>query len=149
MLSAMAMWSFVAQAQGKDPELGTWKLNIAKSSFGQDQAPKSELRVYAMTPTGIKLTTQIVTADGETKNSETTFRCDGKPYPVAGIPDYDSLAATTISPLKFKSDLMRSGQVIGHVAIVESLNHKVLTFDSTYTTASGQSVHRVRVYDRQ
>jgi hypothetical protein len=44
---------------------------------------------------------------------------------------------------------MRQGKVIGNFSAVESKDGKTLTATSTFKTASGNTEHDVRVYDRQ
>ncbi len=42
--------------QGADPVIGTWVLDVAKSTFSPGPAPKSESRTYVMEGQEIKVT---------------------------------------------------------------------------------------------
>ena len=48
-------------AQGPDSSIGTWVLNIPKSTFNPGPAPKSESRTYVMVHQETKLTTKGTT----------------------------------------------------------------------------------------
>src|ERR1700724_4245251 len=81
-------------ALAADPVVGTWKLNLAKSTFSPGPAPKSQTRTYAESPQGITLTIKTTAADGKESTATLTFKDDGKPYPVTGNPDFDMVAVT-------------------------------------------------------
>jgi hypothetical protein len=51
-------------ALAADPVIGTWKLNLAKSTFSPGPAPKSQTRTYADSAQGTKLTIKTTAADG-------------------------------------------------------------------------------------
>ena len=149
VLTALALLlPLAAHAQRGDPELGTWKLDVARSKFDGASAPTSGTRTYTQTPHGIQMTEQIVT-DGEARTRGWTLKRDGKPYPETGNPNFDALAVTRISALRFKSDLMRGGQLVGHADTIVSKDHKILTIDVRYKNTAGQPVHTVSVYQRQ
>ena len=131
-----------------DPVLGTWTLNAAKSTYDPGPAPRSSTSTswtFAQTPDGIQLN---VTANGETHTSS-TFKLDGKPYPMRGGSAIDAHALRRASRLEIKSNLMRAGQVVGHATILVAKNLKTMTVENRYTTPAGQSVHNVMVFDRQ
>jgi hypothetical protein len=139
------------QAQSdSDPVYGTWKLNLAKSTFDPGPAPQSQTRTYEAAPGGsTKVTVQITSASGQTQMVSATFKGDGTPHPVTGSLNYDMISTTRISPLQSKDVLMRSGKVIGQMIRIESSDYKILTATYTFTTPSGRSEHDVMVYDRQ
>lgn len=130
------------------PLLGTWALNVAKSKYDPGPAPRSSAGstwTFAQTPEGIQLN---VTANGKTYTSS-TFRLDGKPYPMRGGAAIDAHALKQVSRLETKSDLMRGGQIVGHATILVSRDLRSMTVENAYTTPAGQSVHNVMVFDRQ
>ena len=47
-----------------DAVVGTWKLNLAKSTFGGGPALKSQIRTYSRSARGITLKMETVSADG-------------------------------------------------------------------------------------
>src|SRR5438876_8402037 len=66
----------------EDAQLGTWKLNEAKSKLGAG-SPHNNTVVYEAAGDSIKVTIDG-TADGKPTHSEWTGKVDGKDYPVTG-----------------------------------------------------------------
>src|SRR3974390_2060678 len=85
---------FAGAAFAADPAVGTWNLNLAKSTFSPGPAPKSQTRTYAESAQGTTVTTKTTAADGKESTTTLTFKDDGKPYPVAGSPDADMVSVT-------------------------------------------------------
>src|SRR6476469_171 len=74
----------VAFAQA-NPRLGTWKLDLAKSTYQQGKAPSSETRTYLATDDGgIQMTAATVLASGTKQPSGYRAKYDGKDYPYSG-----------------------------------------------------------------
>jgi hypothetical protein len=70
-----------------DPQMGTWKLNEAKSKFAPGRG-KNTMVVYKDAMGGkVKITTDGVDANGEPTHSEWTGKFDGREYPVTGDPN--------------------------------------------------------------
>jgi len=132
-----------------DPGVGTWVLNVAKSSFKPGPAPQSETRTYEATPDGIRLTVQQVGGNGTAITETSTYKLDGKPYALTGNPNIDALEITRVDARETRSNEMRNGKVIGHLTRIVSKDGKSLTITVTIRTVSGQTEHAVRVYDRQ
>ena len=53
---------------------GTWKLNVARSKYSPDPPPKAVTLKWEAVPGGLKLTTDSVSAEGETTHTETLGR---------------------------------------------------------------------------
>jgi hypothetical protein len=60
----VALFGIRSSAQGADPIVGTWVLNVAKSKFSPGPAPKSESRPYVVAGKEIKATSTGVDAEG-------------------------------------------------------------------------------------
>jgi hypothetical protein len=150
-LSTVALAASVtALAQDStDAGIGTWTLNVAKSKFEPGPALKSETRSYEMTPDGLRMTSHVEMADGQSHVESTTYKFDGKSYPVSNNPNIDAVKVSRVSSREVRATQMRDGKVIGHLTRVVSKDGKMLTMTSDATTASGQKQHEVRVYDRQ
>src|ERR1700730_1594174 len=63
-----------------DPNMGSWKLNEAKSKFGAG-APKNTSVVYEAAGDSVKVTVEGVSSDGKSTHTEWTGKFDGKDYP--------------------------------------------------------------------
>ena len=74
-----------------DPQMGTWKLNEAKSNIPAG-APKNTTVVYEMAGDKVKVTVDGVDATGKPSHNEWTGAFDGKDYPLQGDPSADTRA---------------------------------------------------------
>ena len=138
-----------AQAQGNS-SLGTWKLNLAKSSFDPGPPPKSHTRVYeAWEKDGIKATFTIVGADGKTTLNSFTAHYDGKENKYVGSPEYDTILITRVDATTVDSTQKLSGKTVIQTRSVNSADGKTRTFTSNGTNLKGQKVHNVQVFDKQ
>jgi hypothetical protein len=54
----------IATETAADPVVGTWTLNVAKSTFSAGPALKSQTRIYSQSAQGITLNMKTVGADG-------------------------------------------------------------------------------------
>jgi hypothetical protein len=132
-----------------DSVVGTWKLNLAKSTFSPGPGPKSQTRTYAETAQGLTLSIKTTTADGKETTATLSFKDDGKPYPVSGNPDYDMVAVTRVDALTVHSTQTKAGAAVGSGVRTVSKDGKTLTFAQKGTHAGGGKYNDVLVYDRQ
>ena len=79
-------------AQATDPYVGTWTLDVAKSTFKPGPAPKSTTVVIEAAGKGLKIAVDSVPADGTPAKWSFTTQRDGKDTPVTGNPMYDTNA---------------------------------------------------------
>src|SRR5260370_5926966 len=96
-----------------DPAIGTWKLNLAKSTFSPGPAPKSQTRTYTESAQGTALTVKTTAADGKESTTMLTFKDDGKPYPVSGNPDFDMVSVTRVNASTVHSTQTKAGAFVG------------------------------------
>src|SRR5215472_18149704 len=71
-----------------DPQMGTWKLNEAKSKIGAG-APKLTTIIYEPAGDSVKVTVDGVDGDGKPLHSEWTGNFDRKDYAVTGDANSD------------------------------------------------------------
>jgi hypothetical protein len=146
----LPMTSLLAADMAVDPAVGTWTLDLAKSKLDPNDTPlKSSVRTYTATADGLKVSIHSVDADGSARDSSSTFTYDGKSHPVSGITEYDTIAVTRVGTNESKTELIRSGKVIGHLARVVSKDGKTMTVTVDETNAKGAKIHEVTVYERQ
>jgi hypothetical protein len=148
--SALAL-SATAIAQDTDPAVGTWKLNVAKSTYDPASAkPKGETRTYEATPDGkVRLSIEATAANGQSRKQGSTYLRDGKPYPFENNPNMDSMVVVRVNPRETTTTELKDGKVIGYQTSAISADGTTMTMKRTFTTASGQPQHDVRVYERQ
>ena len=136
-------------AQPADPVVGTWKLNVEKSSYNPGPARKSETRTYEGTLSSNTVSWTGVNAAGQSVSNHNTVHFDGKDYPTTGSQDYDTIAAKHVDAFTVESQLKRAEVVVGHSRRVVSKDGKTLTLTVNWTNAMGVAFSEVRVYDRQ
>ena len=143
---------FVAPAFAQDAHIGTWKEDIAKSTFSPaptGPAPMSVTRIYEAYGIGLKATLTTVRADGKSRTSSWSAHFDGKDYPFVGSPAVDTIALKRIDASTFTSELKKAGKVIQQVRNAVSLDGKTLTATQKGNNAQGQPYSDVLVFEKQ
>jgi len=136
-------------ASAADAVIGTWKLNVAKSTFSPGPAPKSQIRTYAESAQGIVLTLKTVAADGKESTASLTFKDDGKPYAMTGNPEIDTVSLKRVDALTVNGTQMKGGVNVGTSVRTVSKDGKTLTFAQKGTHVGGVKFDDALVYDRQ
>lgn len=132
-----------------DAVVGTWKLNLAKSTFSPGPAPKSQTRNYVESAQGMTVTVKTTAADGKESSTTLTYKEDGKPYPESGSPDLDMVSLTRVDALTVHSTQTKAGATVGTADRTVSKDGKTLTFAQKGTHANGAKYENVSVYDKQ
>ena len=145
---AVAVLGLATAAQAPDPLVGTWKLDLAKSTYKSGPTPKSATVVIEAAGKGIKVAVDAVTADGPMKWGYTSAR-DGKDSPVTGHPYYEAAAVTQTSPNEGTIVYKKGGKSVVTVKTSVSKDGKTLTATTTGTDAKGQALNSEAVYTKQ
>jgi hypothetical protein len=137
----------IALCLAADPNMGTWKLNEAKSKLSS--GAKNTMVVYAPAGDSVKITVDGVSADGKPTHNEWTGKYDGKDYPVTGDPTSDARAYRRVDERTLDFDVKKGGKtfVTGRVAV--AADGKSRTVSTTGKDASGKETKTVAVYDKQ
>jgi hypothetical protein len=139
----------VALAQSSNSEVGTWKLNVAKSKFSPVVLKSGTVKIEAV-GAGIRNTVDTVSADGTVRHYEFSVNYDGKDNPVVGnSPNGDMVARTRVNATTTKQVNKKSGKITVTQTAVVSGDGKTLTISGTGTNALGQTVNNVLVFDKQ
>jgi hypothetical protein len=138
-----------AFAAGADPVIGTWTLNLEKSKFHDNRAPKSMTRIYSAGANGTDMKATGVAADGSAISQTATFTYDGKDCAITGSPGFDTVTLKKVNGSTVKGDLKKGGTVVGHATRTISEGGKVLTLSTAMKTDKGGTTHDVAVYDRK
>jgi hypothetical protein len=150
-LAALLAVSSMARAQSPDPWIGTWKVNLAKSTYKPGPKPTVAGTVM-MEPTagGFKTTIDATNLQGQLTHTETVGKFDDKDNPVTGAPTPNTTAA-------YKRINGRTFEVMGKVdgkptvttRVVISADGKSLTATQTGKNDRGENVNNVIVADKQ
>jgi hypothetical protein len=137
-------------AQAADPQVGTWKLNLAKSTFSPGPAPKSGTTRIEAAGAGTTLTVDQALVNGTMRHWAVTANYDGKDCLVAGNnPDADMIARTRINENTVETVAKKAGKITTTQISVVSADGKTRTVTTKGVNAAGQTVNNVSVYDRQ
>ena len=85
----------VVMGQAGNPQVGFWKMNIAKSQFSAGTGFKSATSRIEDVGGGVKHTLDTVYADGTSRRYEYSTTYDGKDVPVIGNSPYGNTVALT------------------------------------------------------
>ncbi|HSE39633.1 MAG TPA: hypothetical protein VLH08_02620 [Acidobacteriota bacterium] len=131
-----------------DVNLGTWKLNEAKSKLGAG-APKNITVIYTADGDNVKVTTDGVDPSGKPTHTEWTGKYDGKDYPVTGDTNSDARAYSKVNDNTLHVLDKKGGKTLMEVHIVVAPDGKSRTVTFNGTDASGKKVTSSAVYDKQ
>ena len=149
-LGLVVVLAGTALAQPGSSNLGTWKLNLAKSTYAAGTAPKSATFTNVAAGAGIKTTSDSVTADGTVRHFEYTVVYDGKDNPITGNSlNGDVSAGTRIDANTVTFVYKKNGKVTITSTNVVSGDRKTYTLTSKGTNTLGQTLNSVAVYDKQ
>ena len=139
---------FVSVAFGfqDNPQMGTWKLNEAKSKFAGKA--RNHTVVYEAAGDQIKVTVDGVDESGNAVHNEWTGKFDGKAYPVTGDATSDSRSYRMINKHTLALTGKKGGKVTLTGRIVVSQDGKTRTVTTTGTNAKGKKVTNKAVYDK-
>ncbi len=131
-----------------DPNLGTWKLNEAKSKMAAG-APKNTTVVYEAAGDKVKVTVDGVDGAGKPTHNEWTGSYDGKDYPVTGDPTSDMRSLKKVNDHTLDLTVKKDGKVTVSGKIVVSADGKTRTVSTSGTDSMGMKVKNTSVYDKQ
>ena len=146
-LTISLLFANVSLGFQNNAQVGTWKLNEAKSKFAGKA--RNHTVVYEAVGDQIKVTVDGVDENGEAVHNEWIGKFDGKDYPVTGDANSDMRSYRMIN----KNTLALSGKKDGKVRlsgrVMVSRDGKTRTVTTTTTNAQGTKVKNTAVYDKQ
>jgi hypothetical protein len=131
-----------------DPLVGTWKLNLTKSTFRPGPGPKGQLRIYRRSDDAEQLVSRGVGSDGKPTLVQYTARYDGSDYHMTGSSGGDRIALKRIDALTTESIQKRDGQAAITAVRTISKDGKTLTVVTKGTTSKGEAIDATMVFDR-
>jgi hypothetical protein len=148
-LVLVCLGSVVTQAQAPDPLVGTWKLNVAKS---KSPFKSGTTVIEPAGDGGIKVTVDLVGADGTPYHWTWSAKYDGKDNPVTGTTPYGegtTVAITHVDSHTTRTVAKRAGKVLTTQNMVVSADAKTRTTTTKGTDAKGQPIDTTAVYEKQ
>ena len=146
-LAVVTVVPALAQA---DPQVGVWKLNVAKSKYSPGPVPTSATTTIEAVGKGTKISVDQTLPDGSKRQWSVTADYDGKDAPVVGDnPDADTIARTRVNASTVRTVSKKAGKVTTTQTSAVSADGKTRTVTTKGVNAKGQTVNNVAVYDRQ
>ena len=138
-----------ASAQTTEPVMGTWKLDVAKSTYKPGPPPKSSTLTIEPAGKGLKVAIDAVNADGTPlKWGFTTMRDGKEEAPVTGNPMFDVVTSTRTSENAGTNVYKKGGKVVMTTKLAISSDGKVMTLTTTGTDPKGQATNNVSIYTK-
>ena len=145
----LALWfAGAAVSFAQSPQMGTWKLNEAKSKIPAG-AIKNTTVTYEAQGDSVKVTTDGTGNDGQPTHTEWTGKFDGKDYPLTGDPTGDVRAYTKINDHTLTLANKKDGKATETARIVVSADGKTRTLTAHFTDPAGKKVSSTAIYDKQ
>jgi hypothetical protein len=136
-------------AQASNPTIGTWKLNVDKSTYSPGPGPQRQTMTIEASGDGEKATTEGITAAGTATMTQYTAQYDGKDYPMTGSQNVDTVALKRTDARTLERTDKKGDKVVGTLTRVVSEDGKTMTVTLKGTNAQGQAVDNVTVWEKQ
>ncbi|HYP08520.1 MAG TPA: hypothetical protein VER03_19955 [Bryobacteraceae bacterium] len=135
---------------GADNSIGTWKLNVAKSTFSPPPMPvRSLTTIRTAVNGGVKVVNSGEMADGTAINSGYSAKYDGSPSSIDGT-IWDTISVKQVDDNTFTNESKKNGGSYHTVAQVKiSADGKTMTVTSKGTTAEGKPLNSTFIYEKQ
>lgn len=144
---AVLLVAVAAIAAAEDANMGTWKLDEAKSKISG--TAKNTTVVYEAAGDSVKVTVDGVDSDGKASHNEWTGKFDGKDYPVTGDPTFDARSYKRINARTLELANKKGGKVTLTGKVTVAADGKSRTVTTSSTDASGKKVTSTSVYNKQ
>jgi len=130
--------------------IGTWKLNLAKSTYSPGPPPRGvTLTFQAEGQGGLRVTLETVDAEGNTTEGGGALPNDGNFHPVAGVPAFDAQADKAVNESTGWIIRTKAGKIVQTLIGVVSADGKTDTITSAGVTVDGRQINNVSVYEKQ
>jgi len=147
-LTLVMLFVGLAMCSAQNPNLGTWKLNEAKSKIPTGSA-KNITVTYEAAGDSIKGTIDGIDGQGKPTHTEWTGKFDGKDYPVTGDPTQDTRAIKQVDDHHYALTIKKAGKVTITGKAMIAADGKSRTVSVSGMDSMGMKIEVVSVYDRQ
>ena len=148
LLSVVALFATVLVCYAADVQLGTWKLNEAKSKVTAG-GQRNTTVIMEAAGDSVKVIAEGVDGNGKPSRNEWTGKYDGKDYPVTGDPTSDMRSYKQVDDHTLAVVVKKSGKTTLTGNIVVSADGKTRTLTIEGTDATGKKINSILVYDKQ
>lgn len=145
---ALALFAGASVALAQSPQMGSWKLNDAKSTYPAGMQKNSTV-VYKAAGDSVKVTTDGTTGDGQLIHTEWMGKFDGKDYPLTGDPRADTRSYKIVDDQTLTMVNKKDRKATTMARIVISADGKTRTLSVNTTDPAGKKMSAKAVYEKQ
>ena len=145
---AVAVSLFAATAYAADPNLGSWKLDEARSKIPAGTGKNTSV-VYEPAGDSMKCTVEGVDKEGKPVHNEWTGKTDGKDYPVTGDATVDTRSLKKVDEHHNTVVNKKAGKVTVTGNVVFAKDFKTRTLTLSGKDKDGKPITGTWVYNRQ
>jgi hypothetical protein len=138
-------------AADSNPNVGTWKLNLEKSTYPAGQAPKSLMRTVTIDGDNVKYSFEGQAADGSSLTYSFTTQYDDKDTEITGTGPFgaDHISIKRVNSHMYTATLKKGDKVTGTSHTTISHDGKTATINGKGVDKDGKPVKTNQVYDKQ
>ena len=137
--------------QSRGPWIGTWKVNVQKSTYSPGPKPKVPVILkLEQSPGGLKITHDGMNSEGQQYHTEIVGTFDGKDNPVKGelVPN-TTAALNRIDDHTFEALFKTDGKLMTTRRVSVSADGKSLTITIVGKNLKGEAVNNIIIAERQ
>jgi hypothetical protein len=134
-----------------ESRVGTWRLNLAKSSFSPGPPPQRQTLTYQAAGPQWTALLQGIDASGKPINVDVNnlvINFDGRDHATPTV-DYETTAWKRVDAHTYKVIRKRAGKVVLTSTNTLSADGKTMTITTIGHNAAGQAINNLRLYERQ
>lgn len=147
---AMVGGLFLTTVAAQSPAvIGTWTLNVAKSTFTPGPAFKSSTVTFAPAGEGLHVVADFEDGTGAKTHTEYTANYDGKENPVMGLPTVDTVSMTRIDATTAVRTDKKAGKVLQTYTRKLAADGETMTVTQKGTSADGKPFINVMHFDKK
>ena len=150
VVPAFLVLAVAVSAQAPDPWMGTWKLNVAKSTFTGPPPFNSLVSTWESVGGGqFKQTQDAVDAKGQKSHQEIVLKFDGADYPFVGGAQPTTRSYKRIDARTFEYVVKVNGKPVSNNLVVVAQDGKTRTITQTGTDGQGRPFKNVQLWEKQ
>ena len=128
-----------------DGFMGTWKQNLAKSTYSPGPAPKSATYTHSQDGDWIIQKCKFINSEGKSISTTTRFKRDGKEYPYTSFSGAHKTIRNNRINARTNESIVKDGNEKETVRDVLSTDGKTITRTITGTDTKGQQIRESQV----
>ncbi len=150
LVLGLMVFGFVGAASAADVYTGTWKLNVAKSTYSPGPAPKAVTVVFAEKGADLALTATGTDSAGKPTSTKYTFPMKGGPivYTEGAPASGATVAIKRPNANTIDSTSTLNGKTLTSASTVMAADGKSFTRTVKGTNAEGKPVSNTEVYEK-